>query len=588
MVHLFSLPENTLAGMWRILKGYRLAFLTAMLCSLAAIIAQTSGQFLIKTFVDSALDKVQFYQLAGYALGYIGIAVIQGVSSFGTGKLIAYSAEGSIRIVRNALYDHLQKLSFTYHDNNKTGELIQRATSDVDSVRKFFGEQIPQILRVILQTSINFGAILILDKKLGLISVAFVPIILALSWIFFGRIHKAFMAFQDQEGAVSAVLQENLSGVRVVRAFARKDHEIQKFHKENETQYLLGKTFNMSHAIYWPFSHIVCSLQTLLGLGYGAWLAYQGEISLGTFIAYMGIVDLVIWPFQHLGRQIAQLSTSAVSYKRIKSILDNRPEDLFSGREEGTVKGHIIFNKVGFHYEEEPVLKNIDLDIAPGMTVAIMGEAGSGKTSLVNLLPRFYNYNEGQILLDGIPLEEYSRHFLRRHIGMVEQEPFLFSASIHENIAYGVSRDVSRDEVIKAAKLACIHHNIEAFPEGYDTMVGERGVTLSGGQKQRIAIARTILKNPSVLILDDSTSAVDAETEELIRGAIKDLRAGRTSFIIAHRLQSLRTADLILVMKEGRIIQQGTHEELIDQKGFYQDVYNLQNEIEVELQKEMQ
>jgi len=561
-----------------------------MMSALVAVVAQTGGQFLIRTFVDSALTDVQLSQLIIYALGYIGIALIQGGASFGSGKLIAYTSEGCIKVVRNGLYDHLQKLSFAYHDNIKTGELIQRATSDVDSLRRFFGEQVPEIVRVIMMTTINFGAILILDRRMGLISVLFVPVILWMSSFFFGKIHKAFMHLQDQDGVVNAVLQENLSGVRVVRAFARKDYEIEKFHRENEEKFQRGRVFNMSHAVYWPFSHVLCAIQSIIGIGYGGYLAYRGDISLGTLIAYMGMVGMVIWPFQHLGRQIAQLSTSSVSYKRIREIFIEDPEDLFGGISQGTLKGEISLRSLGFGYGsgESQVLKDISFEVKPGMTIALMGEAGSGKTSLVNLLPRFYDYQEGEILLDGQPLENYSRHYLRQNIGMVEQEPFLFSASIHDNIAYGVDGEVSREEVVAAAKQASIHHNIVNFPQGYDTLVGEKGVTLSGGQKQRIAIARTILKNPALLILDDSTSAIDAETEEEIRSALGELMKGRTTFIIAHRVQSLQQADMILVLKEGRIIQQGQHQDLIQQEGFYKEVFALQNQIEYELQEEMQ
>jgi ATP-binding cassette subfamily B protein len=293
---------------------------------------------------------------------------------------------------------------------------------------------------------------------------------------------------------------------------------------------------------------------------------------------------------QHMGRLLALLSRSSVSYKRIAAILKEPQESpaIISQDKGKSLSGEIQFKDVWFSYEEgRPVLKNINLSISPGEVVALLGEAGSGKTSLVNLLPRFYDHSRGEILLDGNPLESYAKHILRESIGIVEQEPFLFSMSIKENIAYGMKREVKDHEIEDAARAAAIHSSIMDFPDGYDTVIGEKGVTLSGGQKQRIAIARAVLKNPRILILDDATSSIDGETEEKIREALRGLMQGKTTFIIAHRIRSLMMADTILVFQQGEIIERGTHQELIKARGFYSKVFELQTQIETELEQEL-
>ena len=293
---------------------------------------------------------------------------------------------------------------------------------------------------------------------------------------------------------------------------------------------------------------------------------------------------------QELGRTISEISKSHVSYRRIREILDESQEDLHSGAvpQAHEIRGNLEFINAGFSYAKgEKVLDDISFRCREGEVIALLGSTGSGKTTLVNLLPRFYDYSEGKILLDGMDLHQYNRHNLRKHIGIVEQEPFLFSMTVAENICYSLDREVGRDEMIGAAKAAAVHDSIMMFPMGYDTMVGEKGVSLSGGQKQRIAIARTLLKNPRILILDDSTSAVDADTESRIKSALKSLMKDRTTFIIAHRIQTLRQADKILVLDQGHVVQQGTHEELICIDGFYKEVFTLQTQMEEELQKEL-
>jgi ATP-binding cassette subfamily B protein len=419
-----------------------------------------------------------------------------------------------------------------------------------------------------------------------------IPIILLVSIWFFKRVTKAYEEYQAQEAILSTTLQENLTGVRVVKAFARQDYEKEKFEKDNWGKYLKGKILLFMHSMFWPLSDIVLGFQMLFGFIYGAIMAIDGDISLGTYIAYAGLVVWLIWPIRNLGRIIVQTSTGMVSYSRLMEVVKQQREPLYDGRvkSEGSAEGDLLFKDVSFMYTDgkSDVLKNVSFHAKPGQAIALLGSTGSGKTSLVNLLPRFHEYTGGQILLDGVDLKDYSRAYLRQQIGIVEQEPFLFSRSIRENIRYGVGREVTQDEVERAAKAAAVHDVILTFPDGYNTLVGEKGVTLSGGQKQRVAIARTLLKNPRILILDDSTSSVDTETEAEIRDALNELMKERTTFIIAHRIQSVMVADLILVLDKGEVIQMGTHTELLkDENGMYRRIYDIQTKIDAELEKEI-
>jgi ATP-binding cassette subfamily B protein len=325
------------------------------------------------------------------------------------------------------------------------------------------------------------------------------------------------------------------------------------------------------------------------GMVVGSLMVINGDLTLGTYVAYVGMVVRIIWPMRELGRLIVDMSTGLVSYGRVVQILKQDREPVDAGlKPEANLRGEVVFDGVWFSYDDgQPVLQNISFTCKPGQAVALLGSTGSGKTSLVNLLPRFYEYTQGSLTLDGVELKSYARRYLRQQIGIIEQEPFLFSRTIRENITYGVQRDVTDAEVEAAARAAAVHDVILSFPEGYSTLVGERGVTLSGGQKQRVALARTLLKDPRILILDDSTSSVDTETEAEIRAALRRLMQNRTTFIIAHRIQSLMAADLILVLDKGRVIQHGTHDELVKEPGMYQQVYNVQARIEDELEREV-
>lgn len=586
-----AVTPNRLVGLWRLMTGFRGHYLGATLCLGIAAVAKIATYLLLGEFVDRFfVDPDGSLSLMVVVGGFIGLAFVEGIFTFTSGSLAARTAEGTTRRLRNYLYDHIQHLPFAYHAQTETGELIQRCTSDVDALRRFYADQAIGVGRIILLLGVSFAALLHLNTRLAWISVIVIPLILLISLLFFRQVSKAFEAYQEQEAVLSTTLQENLSGVRVVKAFARQQYEMAKFDRDNWEKFLRGKHLLVMHSLFWPVSDALCGVQLLTGFLVGALMAINGDITVGTYLAYAGLVVWIIFPVRNLGRLIVQMSTGMVSYQRVSAIILQEREPLDAGEysPKGDLKGEVVFRDVGFTYEDGiPVLEGICFECQPGQVVALLGSTGSGKTTLVNLLPRFYDYTSGSVRLDGVELNCYPRRYLRRQIGIVEQEPFLFSRSIRENITYGVGRQVSQEEIETAARAAAVHEVILSFPLGYDTLVGEKGVTLSGGQKQRVAIARTLLKNPCILILDDSTSSVDTETEAEIREALQNLMRNRSTFIIAHRIQSIMDADQILVMDGGRIVQRGRHEELLAQEGFYRQIYNIQAKIEDELEKEI-
>jgi ATP-binding cassette subfamily B protein len=594
-----AVSKNRLLGLIRLMSGYRLSYLVAAAATGLAALAQTGTYLLLRYLVDTVLSNRAGLPLPLVASGFVGLAAFQGSFSFLSGRLAARTAEGTARRLRDSLFDHVQKLPFSYLDKTPTGDLIERATSDMDAVRRFYADQAIGFGRTILMFGVNFSVLFTLNGRLALVSVVVIPVVLAVSTMFFKAISKRYEKYQEQEAILSTTLQENLTGVRVVKAFARQEFEQQRFDAVNAEKFKRGRKLIFMNALFWPLTDILCGAQMLAGFAYGAVLAINGEITVGTYLAFSGMAIQLIWPIRFLGRLIVDISSGLVSYERVMSVLREPQEPLeegFSGDApaaapapvEQRLRGEISFRGVSFGYDAaKPILTDISFHCSAGQSIALLGSTGSGKTSLVNLLPRFYDYTGGSIVLDGRELREYARQYLRARIGIVEQEPFLFSRSIRENITYGVRGEVAPESLEQAARSASIHDVILSFPQGYDTMVGEKGVTLSGGQKQRVAMARTILKDPGILILDDSTSSVDTETEAAIRAALDRLMQGRTTFIIAHRIQSLMQADLILVFDKGRIVERGTHATLLESGGIYKRIFDLQTRIESELEQEM-
>jgi ATP-binding cassette subfamily B protein len=613
----FTVTKRRLVGLWRMMTGFHWLYFGALVAIVLGALVRTFYYRVVRYVIDVVVgDGENLGQLPWLALSFVGLAVLEGGLAYARGTWSAKTAEGITLRLRNYLYDHIQRLPFAFHDYAKTGELIQRSTSDVDALRRFYADQALGIGRIVALFVVNFTMLVQMNVRLGLLSIVVMPVIVVMSYWFFGRVSKAYDRYQDQEAKLSTTLQENLTGVRVVKAFARQPYEIEKFDRENWEKYRRGKKLLIMHSLYWPFSDVLCAAQTILVMGVGATMAMRGEITVGTYVAVMGMVIWIIWPMRNLGRLIVQVSTGLVSFRRVTDIIEQDREDIVAGTvsPETRIRGAVTFENVSFSYEPKAVLQehkdekkkkkdaepekkeelkpvevlhDISFTCAPGDVVALLGSTGSGKTSIINLLLRFYDYQEGHLLLDGVELKAYPRSLLRRNVGIVEQEPFLFSRSIRENIAYGAVREVSQEEIEQAARAAAIHDIIVTFPDGYDTIVGEKGVTLSGGQRQRVAIARALLKDPCILVLDDATSSVDTETEEQIQQALEVLIPGRTTFIIAHRIQTVMKADLILVLDKGHIIQSGTHADLICQDGLYRDIYEIQSRIEEEIAEEV-
>ncbi len=621
-----TLSDNRFVGLWRMATGFRKIYILAALAAGLAALSRSAVFYVLRYFVDDVLMSADLrWQIPWVAAGLIVLALLQGLFSFGMGRLAAQTAEGVARRLRNYLYDQIQRLTFSYHDTMQTGELIQRATSDVDTLRRLFQDQLIGIGRTGLLFLVNISALALLHGWLALLSIPILPVVAVASFFFFKRMETVFESYQSQDATVSNRLQERLTGVRVVKAFARQSYEIESFDEENWEKYRRGVKIANLHTLFWPFVEIMTGGQILFGMYMASMMALSGEITLGTYVAFIGLLAATIWPVQGIGRLVAHVSTGLVSLNRVQEIIRQEREQLevSSALTNERLRGALQFRNVQFAYEtpdaEESgkakegkkenkskaankvlqetrrrafaergyVLRDISFDVQPGQVIGLLGATGSGKSSLVNLLPRFYDYSGGNIILDDEELRDYARGFLRSQIGIVQQEPFLFSTTIRNNITYGLVRDVSDEEMEAAAKAAAIHDVIQTFPKGYDTLVGERGVTLSGGQKQRLTIARTLLKDPAILLLDDATSSVDTETDATIRAALSRLMQGRTTFIVAHRVQSVMAADQILVMEAGRIIQRGSHNELVSQPGVYRQVFELQVQIEADLEREI-
>ncbi|MGL4373891.1 MAG: ABC transporter ATP-binding protein, partial [Turicibacter sp.] len=475
----------------------------------------------------------------------------------------------------------------TYHKHVETGDLIQRCTSDIDTIRRFLAGQLVEMGYAIFIFVIIFSFMLKLDVKFALVSVVMTPVLFGFSFFFFKKVKKAFKDADEAEARLSTTLQENLTGVRVVRAYCNQEYEIEQFEEKNKSFKELSYKMTKLNALFWSSSDFLSFVQIAIVILYGGYLAIQGEITIGTLQAFIAYEWMIIWPVRQLGRILTELGKTTISARRINEVLAEQIE--FEDKlEKPEIKGNIVFDKVCFEYEDEEdrILKDISFTVKQGQTIAIIGRTGSGKTTLMNLLLRLYDYNSGSITIDGVELKKIDKKYIRHHIGCVLQELFLYSKTLKQNIAIS-KKDAQEEEIHHVAKVASVHDVIQGFENGYDTVVGERGVTLSGGQKQRIGIARALMNECPILIFDDSLSAVDTETDIEIRKALALRSKEVTTFIIAHRVSTVKDADQIIVLEKGQIIQQGTHDELINQEGQYKHFWQIQNEKEEELMKLM-
>lgn len=514
------------------------------------------------------------------ALMIVAIALTSGVFTFISRTNTARTGENFAKNLRDALFIHVQKLPMKWHDKNQTGDIIQRCTSDVEVIRNFVVTQLLEVFRTAFLVVISFVMMFSMNRKLSWIVLSFVPVVVLYSTVFYRLIAKRFTTADEAEGELSTVVQENATGVRVVRAFGREQFEMERFDEKNQAFAKLWIRLGTLSGLYWGIGDLITGLQVVAVILFGAVEAVNGQISVGQFVAFAAYNSTLVWPIRGLGRILSDMSKAGVSFERVDYII--RSEEEAYGREgEGLMSegGYdISFQHVSFGYEEgKDVLRDISFTIPEGRTFGILGGTGSGKSTLIQLLTRLYELEEGRgviciggRLVKDIPLEE-----LRRNIGMVLQEPFLYSRTIRENIAASVP-DASMEEIRRAARIACVDDSIMGFPDGYETLVGERGVTLSGGQKQRIAIARMLLRRTPIMVFDDSLSAVDSETDYMIRHELKEQMRDTTVILISHRVTSLMGADEILVLNQGRIEESGTHGELIERDGIYRRIYEIQ------------
>ena len=516
--------------------------------------------------------------LLALASALLAASVIRGLFDFGRTYTTDSLSQKVCYDLRNLIYDKLQHISFAYHDKEHTGHLMSKATSDVEAVRRFVNMGLVRSLEVVVRTIAVTTILAFLNWELALISLIFVPFLILRSTLVLGKLRAMWLHVQEVNGQLITVLQENLVGIHVVKAFASEEYEKQKYQTKaqelREEYYKSERLQGVNSA--WMTLYFTFALGLILW--YGGWEVVRGDLTAGELTQFVLYMNQLTFPIRASAQIINSFSRAISSGRRIFDVLDAKSpvEEKSDAKDLGRADGYVRFNKVSFSYDGRiPALQHVDIDASPGQITAILGAPGSGKSTIVNLLPRFYDATEGEITIDGKDIREFTLESLRRNIGIVQQDIFLFSATIRDNIAYGVT-NASQEDVINAAKVAQLHDHIMSLPDGYDTWVGERGATLSGGQRQRLSIARTVLVDPPVLILDDSTSSVDVETERLIHLAMVDVMKGRTTFIIAHRLSTVREADLIMVLQNGEIVEQGTHWGLISQGGIYQDIYELQ------------
>ena len=579
-------------------------FLWALIATIMMVIIGFLTPLLLSEIVDSILGSEPFTMpdflmnpinaLGGRdflrqnlwipALALILMNVVNGVFTFIKGRSSAIASENIARKLRNALYRHLQHLPFAYHVKAQAGELIQRCTSDVDTIRRFLAVQVMEVVNTVLMVVIAMSILLPRSVPITLYSLILVPPLFCFATWFFKMVHKSFEVADEADGVLNAVLQENLSGVRVVRAFGQQEREVEKFDRVNNDLRKKNLRLNELLAIYWGGGDAISMTQTLLTLVVCIIYACNGWITVGTLIVFTSTLGMLLFPIRQLGRTLSDAGKAMVSMKRVQAILHEEAEPDEPNALKPDLHGDIVFDHVSFAYPDDnvPVLRDVSFTIPAGKTAAVLGGTGSGKSTMMYLLQRLYTPTSGKITIGGVDIQQIDRKYLRAHVGLILQEPFLYSKSIRENV--GITAPEQEAERIEhAADIASASGFIAKADKGWETVVGERGVTLSGGQKQRIAIARTLLKDNNILIFDDSLSAVDTETDAQIRAALRHEQKDVTTLIISHRVTTLSQADLILVLENGQITQQGTHAELCSQPGLYQRINSIQNALEEEL-----
>jgi ATP-binding cassette subfamily B protein len=581
---------RTALRIWGVVKPYWKRLVLTYLFLLVSLGLDLSIPWILRQVIDVGIAKAQPRFMATAGLAVLGIGLAKALLSLGQRYQSQWLSLRVMYDLKNTLYKHIQSLPFSFHDEAQTGQLMTRCTGDVNAIHRFASVGLLEVIHITVMT---IGVVTILftqNWRLALLALVPIPILLVLA-IRFGRLaRKMFNEIMQAVGKLSTILQENLTGIQVVKGFAREPYEVEKYTTQSEAVFKKRVHVLRYFSINFPSMFTLVFVSTALILYFGGRQVMAGEMTIGTLIAFNSYVAMLGMPMRRLGFFINMFSEALASAERIFGLLDE-PVRIRSPRDPVAleqVEGQVTFEDVSFRYPNSDayVLRDLDIRAEPGQVIALLGRTGSGKTTAVNLIPRFYDVSKGSIEIDGVNVKELDLAALRPQIGIVLQESLLFSATIRENIAYG-RQGATEEEIVAAAKAARAHDFIAEFDDGYDTDVGERGMTLSGGQRQRIAIARALLMNPRILILDDSTSSVDTETEYLIQQALQTLMQGRTTFVIAQRLQTLMHADQILVLDQGEIVERGRHEDLLEQDGLYKEIYDLQLRDQERLRREL-
>lgn len=579
-----------LRRLWPIFKTYRLQIIISMLLLTLLAAISLAIPTIIQRVIDFGIVAAEVKPLVISALSIFILAILRSGLNFIQRYLMEWIASHIGFDIRNLLYNHIQNLPFSFHDHSQSGQLISRCIEDVRAIERFAGFGIVELLRISLLT-LAITVILLIQQP-SLAAIAMLPLVplLMVTWNFGRRVGSFFYSVDQALGNLSARLQENVSGVQVVRAFAREEYETARFKKGNQILYDARLKVMNQWSLIMPTTNFLVAVCTILILWFGGQKVIQGQMTVGEVVAFNAYMVMLAGPVGQLAWLVNSAGEADAGAQRTLEILDTIPAIRTSSKVTrlDSIRGKVEFDHVSFQYgsQNSVALDDIHIEVLPNQVIALIGPTGSGKSTLVNLIPRFYDATQGSVLIDGVDVRNLDLTFLRKQIGIVLQTSLLFSMTIRENIAFG-KPDASLEEIIEAAKKAQAHDFIQDMLNGYDTVVGERGVTLSGGQRQRVAIARALILNPRILILDDSTSSVDTETERLIQKALEDLMVGRTTFVIAHRLSTVRRADLILVMDQGKIIEKGTHDALLSKNGLYRDIYNLQLRDQEQFHEEM-